>query len=335
MTSRELVYQTMRFQSPQRLPYDLAEPWGSDFYWVDMFPSPDYRPWGESAFDEWGAYWENIGVSKLGEVKDFPLKDWRDFDQLHIPDIHDPARWQVLDGLRERVGDRFVIASGISIYERVHFIRGLENTWADIHENPQELGRLIDVLVEMNLASIQKYAAAGADGFFFCDDWGLQNRLMISPKAWRAIWKPRYKRIYEAAHQAGLLTILHSCGYIVDILDDLIEIGLDAIHMDQQENMGLELLGQRFGGRLTFFSPVDIQNTMVYGSTDQIRAYCWRMASLLGRPTGGFLPRWYSDPVGAGHRPEAVQAMCEEFVKVSRDYQTAGQVTSSSFLRSA
>ena len=140
---------------------------------------------------------------------------------------------------------------------------------------------------------------------------------MISPKSWRALWKPRYARIFASAREAGLLTFLHSCGYIVDILDDLIEIGLQVVHMDQQENMGLELLGSRFGGRLTFFAPVDIQKTMVNGTLDEIGAYCRQMDSQLGRPHGGFIPRWYSDPRGAGHSPEALQAMCEEFVRLS------------------
>ena len=136
-------------------------------------------------------------------------------------------------------------------------------------------------------------------------------------KEWRAIWKPRYARIYRAAHDAGLLTFLHSCGYIVDILDDLIEVGLDVIHMDQQENMGLALLGERFGGRLTFYAPVDIQHTMAHGTLDEIRAYCRDMVRLLGRPEGGFIPRWYSDPVGAGHRQEAIDSMSQEFLRLS------------------
>ncbi len=91
------------------------------------------------------------------------------------------------------------------------------------------------------------------------------------------------------------------------------------IQMDQQENMGLELLGERFGGRVTFYNPVDIQNTMVYGSLEDIRVYCRKMAKLLGRPNGGFIPKWYSDPVGAGHRQEAIDAMCEEFLKISKN----------------
>jgi hypothetical protein len=317
MNSRERVIRTIRFQGPDRLPYDLPEPYGSDFYWVNIAPSPDDRPQGVSAYDEWGAYWENFGFSNLGEVKDFPLKDWADFPNLKIPDILEPRRWTVVEGMRERAGDKFILAGGLSIYERVHFIRGLHNTWTDIFENPAELGQLIDILVEMNLAAIQRYAAAGADGYILTDDWGLQNRLMISPKKWREIWKPRYARMLGSAHAAGLLTFLHSCGYIVDILDDLIEIGLDAVHMDQQENMGLELLGRRFGGRLTFFAPVDIQKTMANGTDEQVRAYCHQMAQHLGTEKGGFIPRWYGDPVGAGHRAGAIQAMSEEFVKIA------------------
>jgi len=250
-------------------------------------------------------------------VVDHPLKEWAQLDALQVPDIREERRWQHLADAHARAGGRFLLASGISIYERVHFVRGLENTWTDIHDAPEQLGRLIDVLVEMNLYAIERYAAAGADGYIFCDDWGLQGSLMISPAAWRAIWKPRYARIYAAAHQAGLLTFLHSCGHIVDILDDLIEAGLDVIQMDQQENMGLALLGERFGGRITFYSPVDIQQTMAHGTLDEIRAYCRAMVRHLGRPEGGFIPKWYGDPAGAGHRPEAVEAMSEEFLRLS------------------
>lgn len=314
-SSRENVRRAVLFQGPDRFPRDFPDPWGTDFAHAGMSPSPDARP--SKGVDEWGVVWDNIGVSQLGEVKDFPIKSWDDFGRIRVPDIHAPARWQNLPGAREKAGDKFLLGHGISIYERVHFLRGLENTWMDIYDAPDQLGRLLDLLADMNLVVIERYAAAGVDGFMFCDDWGLQNRLMIAPEAWREIWKPRYARIYAAAHKAGMLTFLHSCGYIVDILDDLIEIGLDVIHMDQQENMGLELLGSRFGGRLTFFSPVDIQQTFAHGTLDQIRAYCRRMVECLSRPEGGFIPRWYTDPKGAGHRREAIDAMCAEFLRLS------------------
>lgn len=316
MTPREIIRRTVAFDSPARLGRDFPEPYGSDFSFTAMQPSPDDRPNHANQADEWGAVWSNIGDSNLGEVKEFPLASWDDLPSLSIPDIHRPDRWKLLSGARERAGDKYLVGFGISLYERVHFLRGLEETWCDIYESPDRLGELIDLLVEMNLVAIERYAAAGVDGIFWPDDWGLQDRLMISPDKWREIWKPRYARVYQAAHEAGLQTFLHSCGYIVDILDDLIEAGLDVIQMDQQENMGLAELGERFGGRLTFFCPVDIQNTMARGNPEEIRAYCRKMVEHLARPEGGFIPRWYSDPVGAGHTQEAIDAMCDEFLQL-------------------
>ena len=315
MTPREVVRRTIRFEGADRIPYRLTPEYGSDFAHVGMNPSPDARP--RSGVDEWGCVWENVGVSSLGEVKQPVLKEWDQWDDLSIPDVRDPSRWRSLDGARERAGEKFLLASGVSLYERAHFVRGLEDIWLDILTAPAELGRLIDVLVEMNLYAVEQFARAGADGYMWCDDWGLQDRLMISPQSWRDIWKPRYARVYRAAHEAGLLTFLHSCGDITAILDDLIEIGLDVIQMDQQENMGLDRLGQRFGGRITFWCPVDIQATMVHGSLDDIRAYCRKLAGTLGRPEGGFIAKAYGDRAGAGHSQEALDAMCEEFVKLS------------------
>ncbi|NQT94793.1 MAG: hypothetical protein HQ559_18700 [Lentisphaerae bacterium] len=322
MTPREVVQRTVRFEGADRIPYELPPPYGSDFAGVSMSPSPDARP--GSGVDEWGCVWKNIGISKLGEVEQPVLTDWADWDSLSVPDIRDPGRWAPLENAREQAGDKFLVAYGISLYERVHFLRGLEDTWVDIHTAPGELGRLIDVLVDMNLYAIDRFAQAGADGYMWCDDWGLQNRLMISPQSWREIWKPRYARVCGAAHDAGLLTFLHSCGDITAILDDLIEIGLDVIQMDQQENMGLERLGSEYGGRIAFWCPVDIQATMAHGSPDDIRAYCRKLVATLGRPNGGFIARWYSDPAGAGHTRESIEAMCEEFLKLSGEHGNIG-----------
>jgi hypothetical protein len=318
MSPREVVKRTVRFEGADRLPYTLTEEYGSDMASTSMKPSPDARP--KSGVDEWGCVWENIGVSNLGEVKQPALTDWANWDELNVPDIKDPERWKNLEGARERAGDRFLMARGISLYERVHFIRGLENTWVDIYTAKDELQKLIDVLVDMNLYAIERYAEADADGYMWCDDWGLQNRLMISPDSWREIWKPAYARVYEAAHEAGLLNFLHSCGDITSILDDFIEVGLDVIQMDQQENMGLERLGREFGGRITFWCPVDIQATMSRGTPDEIRAYARKMVETLGRRDGGFIAKWYPDPQGAGHSEEAIEAMCDEFVNLSREH---------------
>jgi hypothetical protein len=322
MTSKEIVKRTIKFENPERLAMALREDYINDFAGVGMSPSPDARQGTQGTFvDEWGAIWENIGICAMGEVKEYPLKNWDDFNCLSIPDINKAERWEHLEEQAQKAGDKFLMAYGISLYERVHFLRGLENTWMDIYTNPDELKKLIDILVNMNLVAIKKYQTVNADGFIFCDDWGLQDKLMISPVKWREIWKPAYTKVYKAAHQAGMLTFLHSCGNIVEILDDLIEAGLDVIQMDQQENMGLDLLSQRFSGRITFWSPVDIQNTMCRGSLEEIRSYCHELVEKLGTDKGGFIAKWYGDPIGAGHTEEAVKAMSDEFVKIGKEFK--------------
>jgi hypothetical protein len=187
------------------LPYDLPEKFGTDFAGTGMSPSVDDRP--RSGRDEWGSLWENLGATNLGQVRDVPLKDWREWDKLTIPDVRDERRWEGMRTARAQAGGRFLLANGVSLYERVHFIRGLENTWTDIYDQPENLGRLLDLLVDMNLYAIARSAAAGADGYFFADDWGLQDRLMISPAKWLEIWKPRYARVYQACHSAGVANL--------------------------------------------------------------------------------------------------------------------------------
>ena len=317
MTPRENFIAAIKFETPSRLPRTLPEPWGCDHVWTGMDPTVDGRPDASAgpATDEWGSVWVNIGVSALGEVKEPALTDWADWDKLTIPDVRDDARWGRLTTARADAGDKFLMGGGVSLYERVHFVRGLVNAWTDIYENTDELLKLIDILVDMNLHAIERYAEAGCDGFFFCDDWGLQDRLMIHPDKFTEIWKPAYAKVYSAAHDAGMLTLLHSCGEITAILDDLIDAGLDVIQMDQQENMGLERLGREWGGRITFWCPVDIQQTMARGKTDEIRAYVHELIKHLARPEGGFICGYYGDRTAAGHTDEAVEAMCDEFMK--------------------
>jgi len=317
MNSRAIVKSVIEFNAREKMAIDFREKFGTDMRHVWMQPSPDDRP-SKSSNDEWGSVWENIGISDIGEVKQFPLKDWKEKDKFNIPDITRYDRWRAVESARAEFEDIFLVGMGVSIYERIHFIRGLENTWADIHEERDELCWLLDILTDMNIYCVEKFKDYDLDAIMLLDDWGLQDRLMISPTSFREIWKPRYARIFEAAHKAGLKTFLHSCGHIVDILDDFIEVGLDVIQMDQQMNMGLDNLSKRFAGKITFYSPIDIQAMLPTASEDEIRDYCRKMHNALWR-NGGFMPKNYPDNVGAGFSLESEDIMCDEFMKIGRE----------------
>lgn len=56
---------------------------------------------------------------------------------------------------------------------------------------------------------------------------------IISPSLWRDFFRPRYKHQFELAHMYGLDVYFHSCGYIYDIIPDLIDIGVDLLNLGQ------------------------------------------------------------------------------------------------------
>jgi uroporphyrinogen decarboxylase len=92
----------------------------------------------------------------------------------------------------------------------------------------------------------------------------MQNGLMFSPKLYREIVKPRQARLFGVVKSHAECKILyHTCGSNYEIIDDLIEIGVDALNPVQTDarNMGAEKLKKEFGDRLTFWGGIDTHAT--------------------------------------------------------------------------
>lgn len=325
MTGSERVRKAVMFQGPDRVPVDLPEPWGTDFLHVSPDPDPSWSPRlpGE---DEWGCIWEKDRYGRtMGQVKFHPLRDYSALESFRFPNYDLPERYErarrMIEGNTER---RFVLAHvPLSFIHRLEYLRGHMEAWTDPYEHPDELEMLLDKLADIAMDSIRHFASIGAEGICSADDWGLQDRPMVSPDLFRRFWKPRYAKVYGFARKLGLLTFLHSCGHISELLDDLIDAGLQVIQMDQQENMGLEELSRRFGGRICFWCPVDIQGTMVRGSVEDVRRYARKLIDSFGRFNGGFIGKWYPSPEAVGHSWEKIAAMAEEFLSYGR-YREGG-----------
>lgn len=135
---------------------------------------------------------------------------------------------------------------------------------------------------------IRRLVETDIDAVAFYDDWGMQFSLMISPALWRDFFKPRYKRQFDIVHAAGKHVYFHSCGYVYDILEDLVEIGADVFNFNQPEVMGLEKLAE-FRGRVCFNCPVDLQKIAINADRAAIEAYTRRLVETLGTGSGGFI----------------------------------------------
>jgi len=321
MCGRELVRRASSFNGPERVPKDLPDPWGTDFYHVGIGADPSWKPKIEGE-DEWGCIWRKVSPydKTMGQVKGHPLDDYSKLEQFNFPNYDIPERYKHLpEQLAKNERGKFVlIGIPLSLIHRLDYLRGNRNAMTDPYRNPRELKALLQKMTDIALVSLERIAPLGIDGIISCDDWGLQTRSLISPQVFRRFFKPFYKQVYSRAHRHGMVTLLHSCGHITELLDDLIEADLDVIQMDQQQNMGVENLAEQFGGRLCFWCPVDIQNTMVKGTLQDVEQYARKLIEYFGAYDGGFMCKWYGSPAAVGHSQEKINAMSGAFVRYGR-----------------
>jgi len=327
--SRERVKRAIHFQGPDRVPHYLLDGGENDVLWgIDSFIRPsDMQPWTlngshETRIDAWGVVWKRpLGDTSKGQAKQWPIKDITRQADYVFPDYNHPGNFNRLRAEIEtnlqQDNPKYVlgVAPFSSLNEGTHNIRGLQNMFMDYYDHPDYLCALIGRLAEKQYESIRILADLGCDGVMVYDDWGLQTRLMVSIDFIEAFFMPYYRRNWALAHDLGLEVWMHSCGHILDALPIFIEAGLDVVQMDQQENMGLENLTKRVGGKIAFWCPVDIQNTMVYGTLEDIENYVKRMIATLGAYNGGLISMAYTTPEDIGQTTEKMAVMCRAFRK--------------------
>lgn len=164
------------------------------------------------------------------------------------------------------------VGLGWGLWETYFGIRGFENGLMDCVAEPDFFAALLDRLTDIYLAQVALCADIPADAIMFGDDWGDQRGVILGPERWRTFLKPRYARIYEAAHAQGKLVMSHSCGSVADIMPDMIEIGLDVLESVQPEAAGMNPyeLKKKWGDKIAFWGCLGSQSTIPFGTPEQI-----------------------------------------------------------------
>ena len=239
---------------------------------------------------EWGFKWERFDET-MGQPHEELIKDWEDFNNLKLPDAYDKPRFSQVNEIKKQFGDeRYYIASLVLTgFTIMTFLRGFENTLSDLYEEPEKIEKLADAVFGFEEDVIKQLREYGFDGVAFYDDWGTQNNLIISPTMWREFFKPRYKKQFDLAHKYGLDVYFHCCGYIYDIIPDLIEIGVDMLNLSQPNIFDIEKLGEDFGGKVCFVCPVSYQTTSLTGTKEEIYADVKLLVDNLGCYNGGLI----------------------------------------------
>ncbi len=316
--SCELVKHALEFRGPERVPIHFFPPRHSDIAFALI---PDRRGWhgmGMSGEDEWGCGWTSLNRT-MGRVTQHPLSRWEQLDAYPWPDFSDPGCYDLTRWTVANAEGRYVMAElPANFFERPKQLRGDTEFLLDLRAEPQRVDNLLQRLEDTLVDVIHRFAPLGVHGVIMYDDLGTQDRLWMDPALWRRMFKAHYAALVRAAHEKGMHFFLHSCGYIWDIIEDLVEVGLDCLQLDQPELLGVDALAERFGGRVCFYCPVDIQATLVSRTRQDIQCAARKLMFRLGNYGGGFIGKEYPQPFAIGLRQENIEAMYRAFLEHGR-----------------
>ncbi len=194
-------------------------------------------------------------------VKD--IENWRDY--VTFPDV-DNRDWEAA-AARDTAGwDRENKFSVVQMYngmfERSHMMMGYEDTLCALLTDPDIMEEFYTEYVDYRIKLIRNIAKYyKPDAVMIFDDYAAKDSLMMSLNTWRDIFKKQIKRLVDVAHECGMYYILHCCGYVRPLVEDIIEIGADAIHPVQAANNPKELK-EKFGDKLCFIGCFDNVNIL-------------------------------------------------------------------------
>lgn len=247
----------------------------------------DPKIFGETITDEFGVTWSTNELdrgSPIGNcLKTDSLKDYK------FPDPHLPRRFEDIGPwCLSQQGHYRIIWIG-DLWERATFMRGMENILLDVTLNESFVKRLLESLTDYILETLKVlFINFSFEAIALSDDYGTQRGMLISPQKWRQLIKPCLKRIYDFAKSAGRDIFHHSCGNIIEIIPDLIDIGLDILHPIQPEAMDPFELKKQFGDSLTFCGGMPTQTVLPNGNIEQVRSIVRKLKDEMGRG-GGYI----------------------------------------------
>jgi len=306
MTKREIVRRALTWEGPPYVPWDfgftkeahdkLVAHFGRDKL-GDVFRNHIVGLGNEIGFfrdvgggcvqDVFGVVWDRSVDRDIGNVKGcvLPKPTLRGYT---FPDPLDERLFRDIPDKIERRGDRLrVFQIGFSLYERAWTLRGMVNLLMDFHDNPGFVRELLDAIAEWNITQIGRALTYDIDAVYFGDDWGQQRGLQMGPRHWREFILPVLRRMYGVVRDAGKFVMIHSCGDVDELFDDLIEAGVNCFNPFQPEVMDVDALMTRYRGRLAFHGGLSTQRTLPYGTPDEVRREVRHLLEM-GRD-GGYL----------------------------------------------
>ena len=148
---------------------------------------------------------------------------------------------------------------------------GLESFSYALADQPDLVAAICQRVGELTAAAAAHAVTVDNVGMIFLgDDLGFATGTLISPAVLREHIFPHHRRLVEIGHAAGKLVLLHSCGNLGGVMDEIIDLGFDAKHSFEDKIMRVEEVSRRWGDRIAILGGVDM-DLLGRGSEAEVR----------------------------------------------------------------
>ncbi|MBI3910290.1 MAG: hypothetical protein HY320_05075 [Armatimonadetes bacterium] len=304
MLPRERVFESIAHREPDRVPL---------YVWV--FRQPGVHQAIEAKYGTFEAFCDalqldvcqtfpNKGlISKHPMTQDMPEDGSKrniygnvlTLDEVLDAEFTDPDDEEIYTRIREEVAEhrdrkgRAILLQTPGVFETANGIVGLEQCLMDMALRPERVRLLFERIARWNHRYIENALAIGVDVVHVSDDWGMNGRMLMSPRQWWELIYPTEKITCDFARRAGAYLSLHCDGYFADVMDGVLALGFQIVH-PVQRSAGMDPLTfkQRYGPLLTMYGGLDVRTTLGRGTPDKVvEEVRWLMRHLKGG--GGYI----------------------------------------------
>ncbi|GMV36300.1 MAG: hypothetical protein AMXMBFR61_08080 [Fimbriimonadales bacterium] len=323
MTSKERFKRMFEHKEADRVPI-IDSPWAAtierwhsegmpeDVDYVDFFDldrtahigvdiSPRYEQRVIEETDEYVIRTSSYGVTmkdwkhaaSVPEFLDFTIRDPETWQEAKRRMTTDPDRvdWAYLaeNYPKWQAEGRWIVAGLWFGFDVTHsWTVGTERVLLALVDQPEWLYDMFNTFLDVNLALLEQVWDAGYrfDAVMWPDDVGYKGHTFFSLRTYRELLKPVQKRACDWAHERGVHTHLHSCGYVEPFLPDFLEIGIEALNpLEVKAGMDPIRIKQLYGDRLVLHGGI---NAVLWDDRDAIQAEMERVIPVV-KENGGYI----------------------------------------------
>lgn len=259
------------------IPGEVEFWWKAGYDYVYLRPAYEFFGAPASAASGTPMSWEASGSEQEAEsistTQAGPVQTLAELDSYPWPDPQTVDCSNLMEAA-SLLPDRMGIISGVGgIFTRTWMILGYEHFCYSLADDPELVARVSEQVGRIQCEVLRRVVKMDkVFAIWYGDDLAYTEGLLASPQVFRRHLFPWMEEMATIAHEAGMPFILHSDGTLWQILDDLVALGLNALHPIEPKAMDINQVKARYGHKLALFGNIDLGYTLTRGTPEEVRA---------------------------------------------------------------